>query len=253
MWVYPESTEVSVEGSALPQLQQIQLESSFETEELSTGFAETAQSGSASAFLPPEKKQSLHNKMRPSGDCWLLAAAFLIGSAAAGIIQAGCDAQEWEILQYYLSSWSASFSVRDAAGAVTLFRAEYLTLGLFASILLLLGFSVLGTQFIFLWMMFYGMGSGLLLVQLCSDTGWKAALAVLLAAGIPVALAEGGLCLFGASALRMSSRLQRSVFQKAQGAPLRAGVLVGKYLLLLAVFAPLCGLCVGLSYLVAGF
>lgn len=253
MWVYPESTEVAAEGSALPQLPQVQMEDSSETEELSTGFAETAQSGSVSDILPPEKKRASHNKMRLSGDCWLLAAAFLIGSITAGIIQAGCDAQEWEILQYYLSRWSTSFSVQDAAGAVTLFRAEYLTLGLFAGILLLLGFSVFGTQLIFLWMMFYGMGSGMLLVQLCADAGWKAALPILLAAGLPAALAEGGLCLFGASALRMSSRLQRSVFQKAQGAPFRAGVLIGQYLLLLAVFAPLCGLCVGLSYLVAGF
>lgn len=156
-------------------------------------------------------------------------------------------------MQYYLSNWNAAFAVRDAAGAVTLFRAEYLTLGLFAGILLLLGFSAFGTQLIFLLMLLYGTGSGLLLVQLCADAGWQAVLAVILTAGIPAALAEGCLCRFGTSALRMSSRLQGSVFHKSQGASFRAGTLAGQYLLLLAVFAPLCGLCVGLSYLMSGF
>lgn len=213
---------------------------------------ETSLGVPATTVSSSEKKQPCLSTRRFVDESWLLAAAFLIGSAAAGIIQAGCDAKEWEILQYYLSNWNAAFSVRDAAGAVTLFRAEYLTLVLFAGSLLLLGFSVLGTQLIFLLMMLYGMGSGLLLVQLCAGAEWQAVFAVILAAGVPAAFAEGCLCRFATSALRMSRRLQRSVFHKAQGVSFRVGALMGQYLLLLAVFAPLCGLCVGLSYLVSG-
>lgn len=250
MWVYPEPHPPSKEETALPQLPQKAPE---ETLAIVEGSPEVPLGAPAAVFSPSERKRLSLSQKRSAGDSWLLAAAFLIGSAAAGILQAGCNAQEWEVMQYYLSNWNAAFVVRDAAGAVTLFRAEYLTLGLFAGILLLLGFSAFGTQLIFLLMMLYGMGSGLLLVQLCAGTGWQSVLAVILAAGIPAALAEGCLCRFGTSALRMSSRLQRSVFHKAQGASFRAGTLAGQYLLLLAVFAPLCGLCVGLSYLVSGF
>lgn len=249
MWVYPEPHPPSKEETALPQLPQKAPEETLTIVEQSS---ETPLNTPAAVISPSERKQLSLSQKRSAGDSWLLAATFLIGSAAAGILQAGCDAQEWEVMQYYLSNWNAAFAVRDAAGAVTLFRAEYLTLGLFAGILLLLGFSAFGTQLIFLLMMLYGTGSGLLLVQLCADAGWQAVLAVILTAGIPAALAEGCLCRFGASALRMSSRLQRSVFHKAQGASFRAGSLAGQYLLILAVFAPLCGLCVGLSYLVSG-
>lgn len=243
MWVYPESQNIPLEKAAPPQLPAVQpaVESAPKTPQKALVQA-----------VPSLKKETIRiPPKRLLQDCWLLAAAFLIGSAAAGLLQAGCNGSEWEILRYYLSNWSASLSVTDTTGAAALFRTEYLTLALFSSIVLLLGFSAFGNQLIFLLMMLYGMGNGILIVQLCTGAGWRTMLVMALSIGIPAALAEGVLCLFGTSALRMSGMLQRSVFHREQGMTLGVSTLLGRYLLTLVVFAPLCGLCTGLSFLIA--
>lgn len=141
-------------------------------------------------------------------------------------------------------------AVTDTTGAAALFRTEYITLTLFSGAVLLLGFSAFGNQLIFLLMMLYGMGSGILLVQLCTGAGWGTVFVMALLIGIPAALAEGVLCIFGASALRMSGMLQRSVFHREQGITFGVSTLLGRYLLTLVVFVPLCGLCTGLSFLI---
>lgn len=243
MWVYPESQNTPTEEVSPLQLTSVPpaIESA----------PEMPQKALVQDIPSPKKETTIILPKRLRNDCWLLAAAFLIGSAAAGVLQAGCNESEWEILRYYLSNWSDSLSVTDASGAAVLFRAEYLTLALFSSMVLLLGFSAFGNQLIFLLMMFYGMGSGILLVQLCTGGEWRTMLVIALSIGIPAALAEGVLCLFGASALRMSGMLQRSVFHREKGITFGAGTLMGRYLLTLVVFAPLCGLCTGLSFLIA--
>ena len=76
-------------------------------------------------------------------------------------------------------------------GAVQLFGMEYLTLGLVVSLFLLLGLSALGPVMIFGSMMLYGLGSGLLMVQLCTADGWKTVLLALLWTGLPAAAASG--------------------------------------------------------------
>lgn len=245
MWVYPESQNIPLEKAAPPQLSAVQpaIEST----------PETPQKALVQDVPSLKKKMTRIPPKRLRRDCWLLAVAFLIGSATAGVLQAECNASEWEILRYYLSNWSSSLSVTDTTGAAALFRTEYLTLALFSSMVLLLGFSAFGNQLIFLLMMLYGMGSGTLIVQLCTGAGWRTMLVMALSIGIPAALAEGVLCLFGASALRMSEMLQRSVFHRAQGMTFRVSTLLGRYILALVVFAPLCGLCTGLSFVIAAF
>ena len=208
---------------------------------------------------PPTPVQQLPSKEPciPAGhrhatrDCWLLAAAFLLGSSAAGVLQAVCDARQTELLRYYLEAWQGLFAPGSMQGAVQLFGMEYLALGLVVSLFLALGLSALGPVMIFSSMMLYGLGSGLLMVQLCTAGGWKTVLLALLWTGLPAAAASGCLCLFGACALQVSSRIHAYSFRKHPGGQARPVVqtLLGQYLLTMVVLLPLCGAAAGLSYL----
>ena len=128
--------------------------------------------------LPPEQSapevpsplQRHHTETRQK-TCWLLVCAFLIGSGSAGVLLAFCEKQQPDWLQYYLQSWRGLFAAADAHTAASLFGMEYLTLAAAATLLFLMGFSVLGPVLIFLFTMFYGLGNGTLFVQLLSACG----------------------------------------------------------------------------------
>ena len=199
----------------------------------------------------PQKEPCIPARRHATRDCWLLAAAFLLGCTAAGALQAVCDARQAELLRYYLEAWQKLFTPGGMQGAVQLFGMEYLTLGLMVSLFLALGLSALGPVMIFGSMMLYGLGSGLLMVQLCTADGWKTILSTLLWTGLPAAAASGCLCFFGACALQVSSRIHAYSFRKHSGGQARPGVqaLLGQYLLTMVVLLPLCGAAAGLSYL----
>ena len=203
----------------------------------------------------PEKRRRTKTLSQSSRDCWLLAAAFLLGSTAAGALQALFDARQAELLRYYLEAWRALFTAGNLQNAVHLFGAEYFTLGIVVSLFLLLGLSALGPLLIFGCMMLYGLGSGLLLVQISAAEGWQAILPALLWTGIPAAAASGCLCLFGASALQVSGRIRAYSFWNRSAGQARPGVqaLLGQYLLTMVLLLPLCGAAAGLSYLGARF
>lgn len=188
-------------------------------------------------------------------DCWFLAAAFLLGSLAAGALQAVCDSQQTEILGYYLDAWRTLFATGDLKNVVHLFGAEYLALGMVVSLFLFLGFSALGPLLIFGSMMLYGLGSGLLLVQLSDAGGWRMILQVLLWTGIPSALAGGCLCMFGATALQVSSNIRAYSFRNRPAGQAGPGIraLVGQYFLMMVLLLPLCGVSAGLSCLGSRF
>ena len=198
----------------------------------------------------PQKGPCIPARRHATRDCWLLAAAFLLGSTAAGVLQAVCDARQAELLRYYLEAWQKLFAPGSMQGAVQLFGMEYLALGLVVSLFLVLGLSALGPIMIFGSMMLYGLGSGLLIAQLCTAGGWKTILSALLWTGLPAA-ASGCLCFFGACALQVSSRIHAYSFHRHPGGQARPGVqaLLGQYLLTMVVLLPLCGAAAGLSYL----
>ena len=154
-----------------------------------------------------QKEPCIPAKRHATQDCWLLAAAFLVGCTAAGVLQAVCDARQTELLQYYLEAWQRLFAP--------------------GSLFLVLGLSALGPVMIFGNMMLYGLGSGLLMVQLCTAGGWKAILPALLWTGLPAAAASGCLCFFGACALQVSSRIHAYSFRKHPGGQARPGCPAG--------------------------
>jgi len=196
----------------------------------------------------PSKEPCIPAKRHATRDCWLLAAAFLLGSSAAGVLQAVCDARQAELLRYYLEAWQGLFAPGSMQGTVQLFSMEYLALGLVVSLFLVLGLSALGPIMIFGSMMLYGLGSGLLMVQLCTAGGWKTMLSALLWTGLPAAAASGCLCFFGACALQVSSRIHAFSFGRGDKGnhPAGARLLVGQFALLAVCLCPLCGAATGL-------
>ena len=244
MWIY-EQTKQEENLSLLPQTVSLPVQKA-EPVLLSAPAAEPEPTEQL-----PQKEPHIPAKRHATRDCWLLAAAFLLGSSAAGVLQAVCDARQAELLRYYLEAWQRLFAPGNLQGAVQLFGMEYLTLGLVVSLFLLLGLSALGPVMIFSSMMLYGLGSGLLMVQLCAAGGWKTVLLSLLWTGLPTATASGCLCFFGASALQVSSRIHAYSFRKHPGGQARPGVqaLLGQYLLIMVILLPLCGAAAGLSYM----
>ena len=189
----------------------------------------------ASASASPKQKRMPHLNR----GCTLLAAAYLLGTFAAGILQARCDAGEAEMLAYYLQCWQSLFAIQSVSQVARLFTSELLTALGALTVLLLLGLSALGALPIYLFAMLYGAGMGLLSAQLLSGLGWKRFLLM-------------GLCLFGAAALRVSSRLHAVSFGqagKSRGATPGARRLLGQFAWACGAFLPLCGGAVCLAYL----
>lgn len=127
MWIY-EQTKLEENFSLLPQ-----------TVGLPVQTAEPALPPvPAQAAEPAEqltqKEPCIPAKRHATRDCWLLAAAFLLGCTAAGVLQAVCDARQAELLQYYLEAWQRLFTPGSMQGVVQLFGMEYLTLGLVVSL-----------------------------------------------------------------------------------------------------------------------
>ena len=72
----------------------------------------------------PQKEPCIPSKRHATRDCWLLAAAFLLGCTAAGVLQAVCDARQAELLQYYLEAWQRLFAPGSLQGTVQLFGMD---------------------------------------------------------------------------------------------------------------------------------
>lgn len=182
--------------------------------------------------------------------CAALAAAYLFGTLLSGAALALCRAGEQAFFSAWMDSWASLF-VLDGPGAVwTLFGAEYLTVALGAALLLLAGLSAAGPVLIYLFAMLFGLGVGAAGLQLLLSAGWQNALPGLLLGGAPAAAAVTALCLFGASALAVSSRLQQAAFgRQAAPVPGTARALLVQYLALNLLFLPLCGVSTALACL----
>lgn len=202
---------------------------------------------------PPARPPRRSSGGQAARDCACFAAAYLIGTSAAGVLQALCDEGGQQTLAYFLQCWCALLSPADTRSILALFGAQYAAAALAASVLLFLGLSALGPAPLFLFAMLYGVGAGLLASQLYAGLAAKTLAVYLLAGGVPLAVITGALCSFGASALQVCSRLQ--AFSLApQGAALPAAGarrLLGQYVLLMTLLVPLCGAATGLATLAA--
>ena len=223
MWVYQETkTNAAALVPTLPE--------DTAGESLAEKEAMTPASGRLTE-MPPQKAPR-RKPFQASRDCILLAAAYLFGTLMAGVLQALCDAEEMETLAYYLDCWRGVFAASSAAQAVGLFGAELAVVLGAAAVFLLLGLSAVGPLPIFLFAMLYGTGSGLLSAQLLNSLGAKQLV----------------LCLFGASALQVSSRIHAFSFGRGDKGshPAGARLLVGQFALLAVCLCPLCGAATGL-------
>ena len=186
----------------------------------------------------------------PCRECAILAASYLFGALLSGVALALGSGDEQAFLSAYLDNWSRLFTLDEPGAVWTLFGAEYLTAAGSATLLLLLGLSAFGPVMIHLFAMLFGMGVGVVSLQLFLTSGWRHALLGLVLSGAPTAAAVAGLCLFGASALQVSGRLQRAAFGR-QELPSLAGArgLLAQYLVLNVLFLPVCGVSTALACL----
>ena len=105
MWVYP-SDEVRTSPETTALLPQLPAESGTPKQPV----PEPLNAGEAMQDGVAQQPERLHRRMRhASRDCCLLAAAFLLGTAAAGALQAVCDASQQEMLSYFLQCWCGLF------------------------------------------------------------------------------------------------------------------------------------------------
>lgn len=243
MWVYQETPEAAAE-KALPEAILPTAQEEPLKQKNRGVLPETAQEErrsipaafSESRGNTPERAAARRSK--PSEGIALL----------AGVAAARCVAGDAETLSYYLNCWQSLFSVQNAAGAVRLFRTEFLTVAGALTAVLFLGLSALGPLPIVLFAMLYGTGSGLLSSRLLVDLNPRTAFVLLCVCGIPASLAAGTLCTFGASALQVSGRLCSAAFGRGGQAP-STGSLLGQFARILFLLLPLCGAAVGMLYL----
>lgn len=237
MWVYQESSS----KPAAPNRQEYPDVPRDEAKKAEHMPGDEQQSQLALSKPARRNNLKLHPEKLP-GNCVLLAGSYLFGSLLAGFMLALCHTSELETLSAYLANWSNIFILNGPGSVWKLFRAEYLTVAGGATILLLLGLSALGTVLIHLFAMLFGLGIGMVQLQLFLQTGWKNAILALFLTGIPTAAAVTCLCLFGTSALVVSGRLQKTAFgKKGYCAGSGARRLAGQYLVLNVLFAPICG------------
>lgn len=180
----------------------------------------------------------------------LLAASYLLGTFTAGVVQALLDAEELDMLAYYLNCWGELFSIQSTAQVAGLFGAELATVLGALCVLLLLGLSAIGPLPIYLFAMLYGAGTGLVSSHLFSGIPIPQAVLWGALSGIPTALAAGVLCLFGSCALQVSGRLHAFSLGRGKGTvSAHAQLLFGQFALAAAAMLPLCGFAVCLAYL----
>lgn len=200
-------------------------------------------------ITPQKEPLRFRKSMLPGRDCLFLMTAYLLGTFLAGVAVSRCNAGETETLGYYLTCWQKLFSVGNAAEAAGLFRTEFFTLAGVLAVLLCLGLSALGPFPVFLFVLLYGTGSGLLSLQWTMGQEPLRFLMLSAVCGIPSALAAGAVCIFGISAIQVSGRLCSAAFGRGGQAP-GAGTLFRQFARILFLLLPLCGGAVGMLYLI---
>lgn len=195
-------------------------------------------------FVPKKR-----NRRFSFADCWTLAIAFLLGSAASGVLCALCAEAKTEWLSCYVRQWIETFSISETHTAAAVFAIEYGTLVGAATILVLFGFSAFGPVLIFLFTMLYGVGNGLLLSQLFLGTSWNSRFLIFVLASIPASTASACLCLLGAAALRVSCKIRAYSFLPVTSSLCHpnTGALIEQYLLTIVLLFPMCGIAAGFT------
>jgi hypothetical protein len=189
-----------------------------------------------------------------SRKCLLLVGAYGFGAVLAGVLQARGSGHMQTVLGLYLQNCADLLALRSAKGAVALFCTQYFSLLATATWLLILGLCAFGPLLIFLFVIFYGVGTGTVGLQLLLQAGWQRAALVLLFWGLPVSLAASCLCAFGSSALGVGLRLQNAAFGGKSNTQITSSTkrLVAQYLFWAVLLLPLCGVATALLYLLGG-
>lgn len=263
MWVYQSPSNLPPAGGPAPQpagqagAQQASSRPAAAAETAATAekpplpAAPAARSGQAAPAAAPRQPRAKRGGSLTAA-CLALAGAYLFGALLSGVMLAFSQQQPgtMALASAYLGHWARLFDLEQPGAVWGLFAAEYLTAAFGATILLLLGLSAFGPVLIYLFAMLFGLGVGAVGLQLYLQSGWRNALAGAALSGLPTAAAVTGLCLFGASALAVSSSLHRAAFARQTPAPIPAArTLLAQYAVLNVLFLPICGVSTALACL----
>lgn len=238
MWIYQQNSEIGQASVPDPEIKALAVQKDHSVPAFNRKPAHPP------GLAAPRRKQ----KSAEMSVLWIPAIAVLSGAAAAGVIRALCSAFQLEWMNAYLNLWLSSFTAPDTH-ALNLFAAEYFTLAGAATFLLLSGFSAFGPVMISFFLMLYGTGSGLLMLQLLDGASLTEKLLVVLFTAFPSAVATGCLCLLASAAMCVSGRIREYSFRKnipVQDRP-DTGVLVRQYAFVLVLIVPLCGAAAGMA------
>lgn len=264
MWVYQQSNQQSPapapgakltfsdEGSSAPKAPATRpAQKAVQTAQPAPKKTPAASQTENASESPEFTRGTLRRGGQATRDCLFLAGAYLFGAALAGVAHALCETSELDLLAYYLENWYSLFSVEGPGQVLTLFAVQYLTVVGAITGLLVLGLCAFGPVLIYLFTMLYGFGIGLIGLQMFFQMSWGGFLGYLLLSGLPAAGVAACLCFFGASALQVSSRLQRAAFGRRDrlGSACGARLLLGQYLMFDVILLPICGIATGLACL----
>ena len=255
MWIYqnqcPSQNTATSQSSALPKTLSA-VQPMIDRTDISVG--------SSPDSVPPSREAAwlvLHKplyKARRSGQatrsCLFLAGAYLFGTLLAGIFRAAVQSGELELMEQYIENWSQMFVLSEPEAVLKLFLGQYLSVVGTITALLALGLCAFGPVLIYLFTMLYGLGIGMMGLQLFLQMNWKNFAFYFLLAGLPAAAVAVCLCIFGALALEVSTRLQKTVFGRCASAqPVEVKGLLGEYLMFDLILLPICGIATALAYL----
>lgn len=259
MWVYQSPSNLPPAGGPAPQpAGQAGAQQAFPRPAAAAETAATAEKPPPPAAPAARSGQAAPRQPRAkrggslTAACLALAGAYLFGALLSGVMLAFSRQQPgtMALASAYLGHWARLFDLEQPGAVWGLFAAEYLTAAFGATILLLLGLSAFGPVLIYLFAMLFGLGVGAVGLQLYLQSGWRSALAGAALSGLPTAAAVTGLCLFGASALAVSSSLHRAAFARQTPAPIPAArTLLAQYAVLNVLFLPICGVSTALACL----
>lgn len=165
---------------------------------------------------------------------------FLAGMGASGIFLRLCKKSQRQMILRCGENWLDIFSNPP----IQLFSTLFLTAVLLLTVLCMLGFCTFGKLFSKLILFLYGVGIGVLCLQLFTMHGWRGWLFFTVLPGLYATILAFLLCRLSDAGGRVSTQLLNSL-QKKENPPVRCGngkALVDQYLVFCSMQIVCCGL-----------
>ncbi len=198
--------------------------------------------------IEAKPQNSVHKRtIKPLLNCL----PYFIGLATSGAFFSLCSVSQRQLLLHYGESWISSF----AGKPVQLFSTLFLPAVLLLTLLLLLGFCTFGRPLSRIVLFLYGIGSGVLCLQMLVLYGWRGWVFYGLVPGFYSAVLAWFLCRFSSFSMQLSTALKK-LLSKKENPPaygVTAKALVEKYLVLCSLQVLSCSIFALLAKPISGY